>query len=74
VEEVSDRSGKQIRIPGKPWRFSKDQLHPAAEPSYRGEDNAEILRELGYDDAEIETFAKAGVILSNVPAGRHRLP
>jgi crotonobetainyl-CoA:carnitine CoA-transferase CaiB-like acyl-CoA transferase len=74
VEEVSDRSGKQIRIPGKPWRFSKDQLHPAGEPSYRGEDNVEILRELGYDDAAIETFAKAGVILSNVPSGRQRLP
>ncbi len=72
VEEVSDRSGKQIRIPGK--RFSKDQLHPAGEPSCRGEDNVGILRELGYNDAAIETFAKAGVILSNVPSGRQRVP
>ncbi len=42
VEEVSDRQGHVARIPGKPWRFSKDALPPAKDPSYRGENNAEI--------------------------------
>ncbi len=67
IEEVSDRQGRHVKIPGKPWRFSKDQLMPAGAPSYRGEDNAEVLRDLGYDDAHIQAFAEAGVILSNVP-------
>jgi crotonobetainyl-CoA:carnitine CoA-transferase CaiB-like acyl-CoA transferase len=67
IEEVSDRQGKHVKIPGKPWHFSNDQLMPAGAPSYRGEDNAKILRELGYGDVQIQEFTKAGVILSNVP-------
>jgi crotonobetainyl-CoA:carnitine CoA-transferase CaiB-like acyl-CoA transferase len=70
IEEVSDRQGNHMKIPGKPWRFSKDHLTPSAAPSYRGEDNAEVLRELGYDDEQIAAFAAAGVILSNVPPHR----
>ena len=67
IEEVSDRQGRSLKIPGKPWRFSKDRLMPAEAPSYRGEDNAEVLRDLGYSDSQIHGFAEAGVILSNVP-------
>lgn len=72
IEEVSDRRGNVVRIPGKPWRFSKDKLAPARAPAYRGEDNVDILREFGYSDERIDALAKAGVILSNVPPGRAR--
>jgi len=39
VEEVTNRRGKPVRIPGKPWRFSKTPLAPAREAAYRGEHN-----------------------------------
>jgi crotonobetainyl-CoA:carnitine CoA-transferase CaiB-like acyl-CoA transferase len=67
VEEVSDRRGRPVRIPGKPWRFSKDSLPLARDASYRGEDNTEVLREHGYTDEAIASLAQAGVILSKVP-------
>ena len=67
VEEVSDRRGKMLRIPGKPWHFSVESLPSASSPSYRGENNVEVLRELGYSSEAIAALAERGVILSKVP-------
>jgi len=54
TREVSDRAGGRIRIPGPPWHFSAaaEELLPQ-EPAAQGEHNAEICKELGFDDATI---------------------
>ena len=36
IEEVTDRWGNPVKIPGKPWRFSRDTFAPAKDASYRG--------------------------------------
>lgn len=68
IEEVTDRQGTPVRIPGKPWKFSKSTLAPYKEAAYRGEHNADILQEFGYSAALIETLTNSGVLVSNIPA------
>jgi crotonobetainyl-CoA:carnitine CoA-transferase CaiB-like acyl-CoA transferase len=67
VEEVTNRRGKPVRIPGKPWRFSKTPLAPAREAAYRGEHNAEVMKEYGYSDRDIAALTNSGVLLANIP-------
>jgi hypothetical protein len=61
---VSDRSGGEIKIPGRPWHFA-DQ--PAADEGQlaarQGEHNAEILSELGFSAAQIEAFEASGALV-----------
>jgi crotonobetainyl-CoA:carnitine CoA-transferase CaiB-like acyl-CoA transferase len=65
IEEVDDRTGGTLRIPGKPWRFSRDSLgHPGA-PAYRGEHNAEILAELGIAAPQIRRLTEIGALTSD---------
>jgi crotonobetainyl-CoA:carnitine CoA-transferase CaiB-like acyl-CoA transferase len=67
VEEVTNRRGKPVRIPGKPWRFSKTPLAPAREAAYRGEHNTEVMKEYGYSDKDIAALTNSGVLLTNIP-------
>jgi len=64
VRTVSDRSGGQTKIPGRPWHFA-DQ--PAADEGQlaarQGEHNAEILSELGFSAAQIEAFEASGALV-----------
>jgi crotonobetainyl-CoA:carnitine CoA-transferase CaiB-like acyl-CoA transferase len=64
TREVSDRSGGRIRIPGAPWHFSADTAErPSQHPATQGEHNAEILKELGFDDATItDLVARAALV------------
>ena len=73
MRTVSDRSGGEIKIPGRPWHFA-DQ--PAADEGQlaarQGEHNAEVLRELGFSAAEIAAFEASGALVQpsrNGPAG-----
>jgi len=68
IDEVDSRVGGTVRIPGKPWRFSKEKLDHPGLPAYRGEHNAEVLRELGFSETEISGLAKRGVLSSGTPA------
>lgn len=68
VETISDRGGGEYHIPGKPWRFSKETLEPATAAAFRGEHNADVLTELGYDAAQIADLAARSVIVSQRPA------
>jgi crotonobetainyl-CoA:carnitine CoA-transferase CaiB-like acyl-CoA transferase len=45
VQEVSDRNGRSYRLPGRPWRFSREQLKPLGEPAFQGEHNRPVLAE-----------------------------
>ena len=69
VASVDDRGGGRLRIPNAPWRFSDAPgvgVHGA--PRYRGEDNAEVLREvLGLTDDTIDELTDAGILSSHTP-------
>lgn len=69
VRAVSDRSGGEIKIPGRPWHFA-DQV--AADEGQlvarQGEHNAEVLSELGFSAAEIAALEASGALVQ--PDGR----
>jgi len=64
VRTVSDRSGGEIKIPGRPWHFAD---HVAADggqlAARQGEHNAEILKELGFSAAEIGALETSGALV-----------
>jgi crotonobetainyl-CoA:carnitine CoA-transferase CaiB-like acyl-CoA transferase len=64
TREVSDRAGGSMRIPGPPWHFSRHIAEPAGqEPALQGEHNADILKELGFDDTTIaDLTARAALV------------
>ena len=67
ITDVSDRSGGTIRIPSSPWRFSDADAGVRRDPSWRGEHNREVLRELGLGDEEIDRLDADGVLSSRPP-------
>ena len=64
VRTVSDRSGGQIKIPGRPWHFADrpttddDQL-----AARQGEHNTEVLTELGFSAGDIEALETSGALI-----------
>jgi crotonobetainyl-CoA:carnitine CoA-transferase CaiB-like acyl-CoA transferase len=67
VQEVSDRYGGSYRLPGRPWRFSADELEPPGVPAFQGEHNHVVFAELGLSGEEIERMAASGALVSRVP-------
>ena len=68
ITAVPDRAGGTVRIPQSPWKFSDADVRVRGVPKYRGEDNAQVLRELlGLDDATIALLARDGVTSSHGP-------
>jgi crotonobetainyl-CoA:carnitine CoA-transferase CaiB-like acyl-CoA transferase len=65
VRTVSDRSGGQISIPGRPWHFSNEPLADEESQfvSKQGEHNGEVLTELGYTAAEILDLTQRGALV-----------
>src|SRR5260370_37723804 len=61
VQLVSDRSGGEYKLPGRPWHFSRDQLTPIGTPAFQGEHNSEVLRGLGVREAELQGLSEADV-------------
>ncbi len=37
IQEISDRNGGTYRLPGRPWRFSRENLQPLGDPAFQGE-------------------------------------
>jgi crotonobetainyl-CoA:carnitine CoA-transferase CaiB-like acyl-CoA transferase len=60
---VPDRNGGEITVPGRPWHFSDDAGESERWPARRGEHNEEVLAELGYDTAEIDSLRRRGVLV-----------
>lgn len=71
IDEVDDRNGGSLRIPGRPWHFSGDALEHPGVPAFRGEHNREVLLELGYPPEAIDLMTLAGALTSDVPASRN---
>jgi crotonobetainyl-CoA:carnitine CoA-transferase CaiB-like acyl-CoA transferase len=65
VQTVSDRSGGEYRLPGRPWHFSGEQLTPIGTPAFQGEHNREVLGELGISEGEIVRLTEAGVLVTH---------
>ena len=52
-------------LPGRPWRFSRDELTPIGTPAFQGEHNKEVFRELGVSEAELQSLAETGVLVAH---------
>ena len=63
--EVPDRNGGVFKLPGRPWKFSDAELPMPGAPSIQGENNHEILNQLGYDDCAIQQMEESGVLVGN---------
>ena len=64
VRTVSDRSGGEITIPGRPWHFADQVAADEGQLAARqGEHNAEVLNELGFSAAEIAAFQASGALV-----------
>jgi crotonobetainyl-CoA:carnitine CoA-transferase CaiB-like acyl-CoA transferase len=66
--DVPDRNGGTFRLPGRPWRFSDAELPLPGAPALQGENNREVCRTLGMDDAEIARLEGKGVLVGNFAA------
>jgi crotonobetainyl-CoA:carnitine CoA-transferase CaiB-like acyl-CoA transferase len=66
--EVPDRQGGSFRLPGRPWKFSGGELPLPGMPATQGEDNADICKELGFSDHEIEAMEQQGALVGNFTA------
>jgi len=64
VRTVSDRSGGEIKIPGRPWHFADQVMPNEGQLSARqGEHNAEVLAELGFSADEIGALRACGALV-----------
>jgi len=72
IVEIDDRAGVTFRIPNAPWRFSDAaDVGVRGAVKYRGEDNADVLRELlGATDDEIAHWKVNGVLSQHLPPER----
>ncbi|MEO6652923.1 MAG: CaiB/BaiF CoA-transferase family protein [Ilumatobacteraceae bacterium] len=69
IVQVDDRGGSTVGIPNAPWKFSDAPgVGVRGMPRYRGEDNAEVLRDvLGMADDEIDELTASGVLSAHTP-------
>ena len=64
VRTVSDRSGGEIKIPGRPWHFADQPAPDEGQLAARqGEHNAEILTELGFGTSQIGVLEACGALV-----------
>lgn len=64
VVQVDDRSGGTLRMPGAPWRFSSATLPEPGLPCFQGESNEDVVAELGWDAARIQSLQARGILKS----------
>jgi crotonobetainyl-CoA:carnitine CoA-transferase CaiB-like acyl-CoA transferase len=67
TQEVPDRHGGTYRLPGRPWRFSAEELAPLGAPAFQGEHNRGVFEELGVPAVEIERHIASGALVSRIP-------
>ncbi|MET0307439.1 MAG: CaiB/BaiF CoA-transferase family protein [Sphingomonas sp.] len=70
IVPVDDRNGGTTPMPGQPWKFSNAALPEAGIPYFQGENNNEVLEELGIDAGTIQDLAERRVLVSRrAPVG-----
>jgi len=61
---VSDRSGGEVRIPGRPWHFAGVVAAQEIQmPARQGEHNSQVLHELGYSRSDIAKLVASGALV-----------
>ena len=70
VQHVSDRSGGEYSLPGRPWRFSGEELTPIGIPAFQGEHNNAVFSELGISEEELNRLTEAGVLVAHARASQ----
>src|SRR5215472_10610356 len=65
VQHVPDRNGGEYRLPGRPWRFSGDQLAPIGMPAFQGEHNVAVFSELGVSAADLKRLTASGALVTH---------
>lgn len=63
VQTVPDRQGGEYLLPVRPWKFSGGELAPLGAPALQGEHNAEVMREVGLSEREIEDLHASRVLV-----------
>ena len=65
--EVDDRGDGKVKLPNSPWMFSGSDTSTRGITKYRGEDNAEVLREfLGLSSEQIKDLSDREIISQRV--------
>ena len=65
--EVDDRGDGKVKLPNSPWMFSGSNTSTRGITKYRGEDNAEVLREfLGLSAEQIKDLSDREIISQRV--------
>ncbi len=67
VVEIDDGVGGKIKVPKPAWLFSDADLDLPTRVARRGQDNAEVLSELGWSTDEIAELSAKRVLLSESP-------
>ena len=62
IQTIQHPTAGAVKVVGPPYRFSKTPGTIRRHPPLLGEHNDELLRELGFDDAQIAAFRADGVI------------
>ena len=62
LHETRLPSGQTIHVPGLPIAFGGEHLPKRLEPPPVGAGARDVLREIGYDEAQIDALAAAGII------------
>jgi crotonobetainyl-CoA:carnitine CoA-transferase CaiB-like acyl-CoA transferase len=70
VQEVSDRHGGKYRLPGRPWRFSRDELTPIGDPAFQGEHNRAVFEDLGVSGQELDECVSSGAFVFGPAASK----
>ncbi|MCR6735891.1 MAG: CoA transferase [Afipia sp.] len=70
VQHVSDRSGGEYSLPGRPWHFSREELMPIGIPAFQGEHNNAVFSELGISEEELNRLTEAGVLVAHARASQ----
>lgn len=70
VQHVSDRSGGEYSLPGRPWHFSGEELMPIGIPAFQGEHNNAVFSELGISEEELNRLTEAGVLVAHARASQ----
>ena len=63
---MPDRSGGEIKIPGRPWHFADQVVTDECQlPARQGEHNARVLAELGLTPAEIAALKDSRALVQH---------
>jgi crotonobetainyl-CoA:carnitine CoA-transferase CaiB-like acyl-CoA transferase len=58
-------NGKRAKLPALPLEMGDHNIGLRRQPPHKGEHSREVLREAGFDAAQIEAWVKGGVVIAD---------